>query len=125
MINENITTVSKEEVTKLINERYVDDVRVGLRTRNCYKITGDVCETLAQIFICVGSVISFSAGIWNYNYLSYVAGAFGVFSISLHRFSIYAHDESRERTDETNRILVAIGVGKIVDIVSENNKEII
>jgi len=124
MINENITTFSKEEVTKLINERYVDDVRVGLRTRNCYKITGDVCETLAQIFICVGSVISFSAGIWNYNYLSYVAGAFGVFSISLHRFGIYAHDESRERTDETNRILVAIGVGKIVDIVSEN-KEII
>jgi hypothetical protein len=125
MINENITTFSKEEVTKLINERYVDDVRVGLRTRNCYKITGDVCETLAQIFICVGSVISFSAGIWNYNYLSYVAGAFGVFSISLHRFGIYAHDESRERTDETNRILVAIGVGKIVDIAPENNKEII
>lgn len=124
MINENITAVSKEEVAKLINERYIDDVRVGLRTRNCYKITGDICETLAQIFICVGSVVSFSAGIWNYNYLSYIAGAFGVFSISLHRFSIYAHGESRERTDETNRILVAIGVGKIVDIASEN-KEII
>lgn len=124
MINENITTVSKEEVIKLINERYLDDIRVGLRTRNCYKITGDVCETLAQIFICIGSVISFSAGIWNYNYLSYIAGAFGVFSISLHRFGIYAHDESRERTDETNKILVAIGVGKIVDIVSEN-KEIV
>lgn len=124
MINENITAVSKEEVAKLINERYIDDVRVGLRTRNCYKITGDICETLAQIFICIGSVVSFSAGIWNYNYLSYIAGAFGVFSISLHRFSIYAHGESRERTDETNRILVAIGVGKIVDITSEN-KEII
>jgi len=124
MINENITAVSKEQVIKLINEIYVDDVKIGLRTRNCYKITGDVCETLAQIFICVGSVISFSAGIWNYNYLSYVAGAFGVFSISLHRFSIYAHGESRERTDETNRILVSIGFGKIVDIASEN-KEII
>lgn len=124
MMNENITTVSKEEVTKLINERYIDDVRVGLRTRNCYKITGDICETLAQIFICVGSVVSFSAGIWNYNYLSYIAGAFGVLSISLHRFSIYAHGESRERTDETNRILVAIGVGKIVDIASENKETI-
>jgi len=121
MINDHIFNSSKEKVVKLINDRYVDDVNLGLQTRNCYKLTGDVCETLAQIFICVGSIISFSAGVWDYNYLSYIAGAFGVFSISFHRFSIYAHNESRERTDETNKILVAIGVEKIVDISSENN----
>ena len=125
MKTDHIFSSSKEKVTKLINERYVDDIEFGLQTRNCCKLTGDVCETLAQIFICIGSIISFSAGVWDYNYLSYIAGAFGVFSISLHRFGIYAHNESRERTEETNKILVAIGIEKIVDIVPENNNEAI
>lgn len=110
------------DVQKMVDESYVDDVRTGLCSRKCWKITGDVCETLGQLLLCFAASVSYAAGVWPEVYLAYIAGTMCVISLGFHRFGTYAKGESKERTDETNRLLATNNITPLVDIttITEN-----
>ncbi len=113
------------DIIKLINKQNVDDVKSGLKCRGCCKCTGDVCEFLGHILIGVAAIISFAAGIWDLNYLAYISGGLSIGSMSLIKFSAYATKESRERTQEINKILTSVQVQtRIPDISTDVNQEI-
>uniref|UniRef100_A0A6C0C6C0 Uncharacterized protein n=1 Tax=viral metagenome TaxID=1070528 RepID=A0A6C0C6C0_9ZZZZ len=109
-------SVTKQHIVEKINDRYYKDIELGLMGRSGWKTTGDISETLGYIFLGVSTMISFSAGFFDIRMLSFVAGCVGIFSSLLFKFALYSMAQSKERTDEVNKILMKIGIEKVVDI---------
>jgi hypothetical protein len=109
-------SVTKQHIVEKINDQYYRDIELGLIGRSGWKTTGDVSETLGYIFLGISTMVSFSAGFFDIRMLSFVAGCVGIFSSLLFKFALYAMAQSKERTDEVNKILMKIGIEKIVDI---------
>ena len=126
-----------EKIIELIYEDNYSNIKFGLMGRFCWKITGDVCETIGHILVGIATIFSFATGISGSistneviipnqfqtistaQYLSFVAGCISTGSVVILKFSSYATRESKERTDEINRILTKMGLDTIVDISSE------
>jgi len=110
----------REEIIDMIDEQNFYDVELGLFGRSCWKITGDVTETLAHIAIGCAAIIAFAAGFFNISWLSFLAGCFSTGSVILLKFSSYSMHESKERTTETNRILSKMRLDTVVDIAIDS-----
>ena len=85
------------------------------------KIAGDVCETIGKIMIAISAVVAFAAGIWNLNYLSFIAGSLNVAGSSLFILASYLMKESSDQTQELNRILTSLNIANVVDISQDPN----
>ena len=112
---------SKAKIAKLIQNRYLCDIKSGLRARSYCKTTGDFCESFGQILIAATGIVSFASATWNISYLSYIAGSLSTLSIS--KLSSYCMRESKERSDEVNRILTKLGIDNIVNIAIDSASE--
>jgi len=108
--------ITKNKIVEMINNRYYSDIEIGLNGRSCWKITGDVSETLGYLCIGASTIVSFSAGFFNIRILSFIAGGIGVLSGLLLKFSLYSMAQSKERTEEINRILTKLNIDTVVDI---------
>lgn len=109
--------------TDLINPSYYDDVEYNIYGKSQCKLLGDVFEAIAQISIGVCTILTFAAGVYNINTLSFVAGAIGVVSLVFFRLSSYAMRESKERTEQINRILEKLKMDTIPDIVIDSSMD--
>ncbi len=123
-----MSDLAKVIITKMIEESDVENIRHNLRARTWWNITSNVCETTGHLLIGISAGVAFAAGVWNLQYLSYIAGATNLASMSLIKFSSYAVAESKERTQETNTILTSMKLGSIPDITfdkpSDNPQDI-
>lgn len=128
-INDNLheNNVSPEMIEKirkeLIEKMYYDDIRYNLRSKSRWKYTGDVSETLAHIIIAASIMLAFATGFFNIKFLSFISGSMNTGALVLLRFSSYAMKESKERTDQVNRLIEKLGFDDIPDITidSANN----
>jgi hypothetical protein len=121
-LNTNVMNPQTQEVIiNMVNEQYVDDIKCGLCCRSCNKISGDVCETIGKIMIAISAVVAFAAGIWNLNYLSFIAGSLNVAGSSMFILSSYLMKESSDQTQELNRILTSLNMATVVDISQDPN----
>ncbi len=112
---------STEKIKKeLVETNYYRDVKYNLASKSRWKIVGDVSEAFANILIVLTSILAFSAGVFNYILLSFIAGCFGTLSLALLRFSSYSMMESRERTQQVNLLLQNLGIDSIVDITIDS-----
>jgi hypothetical protein len=107
---------TQETIVNLVNEQYIEDVKCGLYSRSCYKITGDICETIGKLLVLVSGVLAYSASSWNNNLLSFIAGTMSFVSGGLFVFAAYAMKQSKSRTDTLNKIMTVIGDPPVVDI---------
>lgn len=112
--------VTKDNITKLLNNSRLRDVDDGLFGRCCCKWTGDITETIGQILIATGGILAFAAPTWDLTVLAYVSGSVSVAGIALIRFSSFAMKESKERTDVINRILGDHGITQLADIAIDS-----
>jgi hypothetical protein len=109
-----------DEIIKMVNAMYVDDMKTTLFCRCCCKNAADVTETLGHILIAAGAIVSFAAGVWDLSYLSYISGGISVASMSLLKFSSYSMKESKERTMQVNKLLTSLGLKEIPDITFDS-----
>lgn len=123
--HEILPIITQEEVKKIrkdiIQESIYQDLKHNTVSKTMWKKIGDFTETIAHIFIIVGSILSFASGFYKITHLSFVAGCCGVATLSLSRFSSYAMKESSERTIQVNKLLEKIGIEKIPDIVIDSS----
>lgn len=116
MNNEFITRVK----TELIEETYYKDLKYNIRSKSRWKVLSDLCETISHLLIGIATILAFAAGFFKNEYLSFVSGCIGTFSMVFMQFSSYALRESRERTSQVNIILQKLGIDNIPDITIEN-----
>jgi len=109
----------KCDIIKLIATNYLSDVENMIDGRSRWKRIGDVTETVSKVSTGLTSILAFAAGFFGYTVLSFIAGCFGTISLVLLQFSSYAMNESKEYTNEVNRILSQLGIEEVVDIASD------
>jgi len=120
-----MTTIISEELIKkiqseLIEKNYYDDVKYNLDGKSRWKSIGDKLEALAHIIMGLTSILAFATAYFDDVVFSFVAGCTGILALVMLRLSSYAMRESRERTEQVNRILENLGLRKIPDITIDS-----
>lgn len=108
---------SQTQISNLINNTNISDVKRELFCRSCCKISGDIFEVLAHILLIVGTIFTFAGATWPlYTFLTYIGSVLNVIGIGCLRFSAYSMKDSQDRTNEINKILDSLHLQEIVDI---------
>ena len=121
----NISSETKHSImTTLIEPTYYKDIKNLIGERDFWRKTGNSFETSSKIFVGATSIVSFAAGIYKYELLSFFSGAISVCSIVFMQFSSYAYNESKERTSKLNKLLDKLKIDTIPDISDQSVQKI-
>jgi hypothetical protein len=103
-----------------IEPSYTDDVDNLIKGKKCWRISGQIFETISKIFVAVGGIISFSSGYFSYPVLGFVAGGISTVSLALLQFSSFSYSENKKQSQELNLILKKINV-ETLPVLERNN----
>ena len=103
----------KEIVNSIIKPNYVKEIKDFMSNRIKWKKRGRSFETGSKIFIGIGSIVSFSAGVYGSKELSFIAGTISVVSMVLLQYATFAYRESGKSTQDLNVLLDNIGIKKL------------
>ena len=73
-------------IDELIEPYYKNVVKNTLNARQCWRKTGIAFETISKIMVAFGSIISFSAGVYEDQTLSFVYGSISCLSLAFLQF---------------------------------------
>src|SRR5271154_2987514 len=110
-----ITRITKN----LIEPAYYNDIQNNIQDRKFWKKTGDIMDAIAKAIAGIGTVLAFAAGFFQYTLLSFLSGCFGTTALVLLHLSAYAYSESINCTMEANKVLDALGLPQLVNIITE------
>jgi hypothetical protein len=111
-------------MTDLIEPGYRENIKQNLLLKKHYANAGLVFEMLSKIFIGLSSITSFSAGIYQYQLLAFLAGAGSVVSLVFLQFSSYAFKEGKVISDELNKILEKLHIEAMPDPVAASTENV-
>jgi hypothetical protein len=80
-----------------IEPSYTDDVDNLIKGKKCWRISGQIFETISKIFVAVGGIVSFSSGYFSYPVLGFVAGGISTVSLALLQFSSFSYSENKKQ----------------------------
>jgi len=89
---------------------YVADIKTYLKDKRSWRVTGMSFETMSKILLGIGSVLSFSAGSFNNQLLSFCAGTLSTLSLVALQFSQFSYREMKKSNEELTRILQALRI---------------
>jgi hypothetical protein len=97
----------------LIEPSYKSEITHNLKLRKKFKNYGILFETLSKLFVGVGSIMSFAAGIYKYEIMSFLAGTTSVVSLVLLQYASFSYKESKKISLELNSILKKLNISTI------------
>lgn len=100
-------------LTELIEPSYYGDVNETIRGRKCWRISGHVFETISKIFLAATGILSFSAGFYHIDSLSFIAGAFSTISLAMFQFAGYSFGQNKKNTVELNQLLSKLNIEQV------------
>ena len=109
-ISENL---KNDILVTLIEPSYKSEITYNLKLRKKFKNYGIMFETLSKLFVGVGSVMSFAAGIYKYEIMSFLAGTTSVVSLVLLQYASFSYKESKKISLELNSILKKLNISTI------------
>ena len=108
-------SVKHDIIKNIIEPGYIDDIKRNMFLKKRYANAGLLFESLSKIFIGISSITSFSAGIYQYQLLAFLAGAGSVASLIFLQFSSYSFRESKVISDGLNKILKKLHIDTLPD----------
>ena len=100
-------------IDELIEPYYKNVVKNTLSARQCWRKTGIAFETISKIMVAFGSIISFSAGVYEDQTLSFVSGSISCLSLAFLQFSSFSYKENKKQSEELNVLLKKLGLETI------------
>jgi hypothetical protein len=104
-----------------IEPTYKKEVEQLLTGKKCWRMTGQVFETVSKIFVAIGGIFSFASGVFNYPYLAFVSGGISTISLAMLQFSSFSYGENKKQSQELNIILKKLNVDTMP--IMERNTE--
>jgi hypothetical protein len=112
-------------LTNLVEPQYKKDIIRDLKLRKKFKNYGLFFETLSKFFVGVGSIVSFSSGIYKIQLLSFVAGTASVVSLVLLQYSSFSYREYKKISMGINEMLKKLNITTLsIDNLSNNGSEL-
>lgn len=102
--------VKIEIVRTLVEPSYKDDIQRMLQGRTCWRITGQIFETVSKILVAMGCILSFSSGYYDDRVLSLIAGSVSTVSLATLQFSSFSYKESKKQSEEVNILLQKLNI---------------
>jgi len=131
MKNFDISDNLKNDIlVNLVEPQYKQDIIRNLKLRNKFKKYALLFETMSKFFVGVTSIMSFAAGIYKYEIMSFLAGTSSVVSLVLIQYSSFSYRESKKISIELNDILKKLNIitlnidnGSIADSLDNMEKQ--
>lgn len=95
----------KKVFEEYILPNYESTIQESLNLIKYFKRFGVAFETVSKFLVGVGSILSFSAGIYKNSTLSFVSGTVSVISLVFLQYSTFSIKESKKYTAELNNVL--------------------
>ncbi len=108
--NEPIPRFREHIVNAIMQPHYVADIKTCLTDKRSWRVTGMSFETISKILLGIGSVLSFSAGSFNNQLLSFCAGTMSTLSLVALQFSQFSYREMKKSNEELSRILQSLHI---------------
>src|SRR6056300_974272 len=89
-------------IDELIEPYYKNVIKNTLSARQCWRKTGIAFETISKIMVAFGSIISFSAGVYDDPTLSFVSGSISCLRLAFLQFSSFSYKENKKQSEELN-----------------------
>jgi len=99
-----------------IEPAYKKDVIELLKGKRCWRLTGQIFETISKIFVAVGSIVSFASGVYGETTLSFIAGSISTFSLATLQFASFSYKENKKQSNELNTLLKNIQLATLPSI---------
>jgi len=110
-------------VLKIIQPNYINEINSFIGSRNHWRYTGIVFETTSKVCMGVGTVLSFSSGVFSSNIMSFIAGTVSTLSLVCMQFSSFCYHESKKSTEELNVLLDKLKLDTIPDVIPDKTNE--
>jgi len=114
--------VKTKIVQELIEPSYRDDIENMIKGKKCWKLSGQVFETISKILVAVGSIISFSSGYFNDPLLGFLAGSISTMSLATLQFSSFAYIENKKQGQDLNVLLKKLNLD-VIPVLERNHGE--
>jgi hypothetical protein len=123
--------IRQKEIEKIliqiIEPAYYLDIDSIIKSRRRWRICGHVFETISKIMIALSGILSFSSGYYTIPVLGFLAGSSSTLSLACVQFSSYCFKESKDNTEELNKLLTKINLDTLPDydnnIQNDNDKK--
>jgi hypothetical protein len=106
-------SIKVQIVHELIEPFYLDDIKSMIRGKKCWKLSGQIFETVSKVLVAVGGIISFSSGYFNDPILSFLAGSISTLSLATLQFSSFAYTENKKQGQDLNVLLKKLNLDVI------------
>jgi len=116
-------SVKTKIVQELIEPSYRDDIENMISGKKCWKLTGQIFETISKILVAVGSIISFSSGYFNDPLLGFLAGSISTMSLATLQFSSFAYIENKKQGQDLNVLLKKLNLD-VIPVLEQNHGDI-
>ena len=116
----NFSSVRLKIINDIIAPSFYDDVKGTISARKKWRSASNKIETLSKILAGSSTIVAFASGVYQYQYLSFIAGCLGTIGIVAQQFATYASKESQERTEQANKILKTLNINQLDDLVEDN-----
>jgi hypothetical protein len=104
--------------TEVIVPDCEQEVRDVIKWRHRWRKIANWAEGVGHLFLIADVILALSAGYFDEEYLSYIAGCSSALCLALLRFAAYANKESSERNEVLNRYMNLLGLGAQPDLVA-------
>lgn len=92
-------------IDQLVEPYYKKTVANTIGGKTCWRRTGITFETVSKVMVAFGSIMSFSAGYYHDDTLSFVSGSISCLSLACLQFSSFSYKENKKQGDELNILL--------------------
>jgi len=106
-------SLKNDIVVTLIEPSYKADIIQFIKLRKKFKNYGLTFETLSKFFVGVGSIMSFAAGIYKIDIMSFLAGTTSVVSLVFLQYASFSYRESKKMSIELNNILRKLNISTL------------
>lgn len=111
-------------ITKYIQPTYLEDLQDTLKGRFMWRKISDRITGIAKILIIISGIFAFAgAKFTDYWWLSFISGILNALTLSFFQYGMYASNQSKTCTDDTNVLLKSLGIEEIPDIEQNNIEE--
>ena len=101
-----ISNLTRETIVNTLVEPYYKDmVKTTIHGKNFWRILGISLETSSKIMVAFGSILSFSAGFYQDDTLSFVAGSISCMSLALLQIASFSYKDNKKQGEELNILL--------------------
>jgi hypothetical protein len=109
--------VKHQIIKDVVVPNFMNEIKCTVTSRGKWRNAGNKAELFSKVLTGAATIVAFAAGAYTeYTYLSFIAGCIGTGAMVCQQFSTYAKGESKERTEQANKILKVLNIDSIPDL---------